>query len=56
MPGECIYKGVKYENGATVCQEGREFICKDGAWEAVGSECSEAGPPPAVAEDKSGEK
>ncbi len=52
MGEDCVYKGTKFADGSIVCQEGREFRCDDGQLEPVESECSEAGPPPAISEEE----
>ena len=51
MADECVYNGKKYAHGATSCQDGHEFRCNNGAWEPLGTDCSEAGPPPATSDD-----
>ena len=56
MAKDCVYQGIKFEDGSIACQEGHEFRCRDGQWEALGSNCSEAGPPPAVAKEQSADQ
>lgn len=37
----CIFKGVEYSDGATTCQAGTLFECRDGTWNNLGTKCED---------------
>jgi hypothetical protein len=40
----CLYGGHEFSESAVSCQNGRQFRCSSGRWEAVGTECSDEDP------------
>jgi hypothetical protein len=40
----CLYDGQRFPEGAVSCQNGRQFRCAGGNWDAIGTECSAEDP------------
>jgi hypothetical protein len=40
----CSYNMQAFSEGTTSCQNGRQFRCSGGKWEAVGTDCADADP------------
>jgi len=40
----CLYAGHRFAESAVSCQNGRQFRCAGGRWDAVGTECSDEDP------------
>ena len=40
----CLYRTHRFSEGAVSCQDGRQFRCAGGRWEAVGTECADEDP------------
>jgi hypothetical protein len=40
----CSYDMQAFSEGTTSCQNGRQFRCSGGKWEAVGTDCADADP------------
>lgn len=41
----CTYQGASYSSGATLCQQGVQFVCEAGEWSSLRFRC---GPAPAI--------
>lgn len=39
MPKSCVYNGSEYSHGSVTCQNGYEYKCNDGEWDALGTSC-----------------
>ena len=50
----CLYRTHAFSEGAVSCQDGRQFRCAGGKWEAVGTECADADPGDAGVEVRPG--
>jgi hypothetical protein len=37
----CIYEGLEYSEGALVCANGRELVCREGDWRENGVLCEQ---------------
>lgn len=35
----CIFEGVEYSEGALVCANGRELVCRNDEWHENGENC-----------------
>ena len=40
----CSYRMQAFSEGTVSCQDGRQFRCAGGNWQAVGTECADADP------------
>lgn len=38
----CVYAGTSYSEGSVVCQNGYEYRCGGGQWQATGAKCDSA--------------
>ena len=44
MGAPCAYRGQPFAEGDVSCQDGRQFRCAGGKWNAIGTECADTDP------------